>query len=193
MNVDTLPAAGLDILHRFDARAIAHELALPMLATHPVGILVGNTRALWPHFVAAREPVADPLEHYVERAIDALGLPCFYAHRRYDGAFLPFQRVAVAAGLGTLSATGLVIHPSFGPWFALRAIVLADGDPPPRVAISPPCTCEAPCLTALATAVSHRDWHLWLAVRDACPVGRSWRYDDAQIVYHYTRALKLML
>jgi methylmalonic aciduria homocystinuria type C protein len=30
-------------------------------------------------------------------------------------------------------------------------------------------------------------WPLWLAVRDACPIGRAHRYDDAQIRYHYAR------
>jgi hypothetical protein len=28
-------------------------------------------------------------------------------------------------------------------------------------------------------------WHAWLAVRDACPVGRAHRYDDDQLRYHY--------
>jgi methylmalonic aciduria homocystinuria type C protein len=28
-------------------------------------------------------------------------------------------------------------------------------------------------------------WPLWLAVRDACPVGRAHRYCEDQIRYHY--------
>ena len=32
-----------------------------------------------------------------------------------------------------------------------------------------------------------RDWRLWLAVRDACPLGREHRYDDDQLRYHYTK------
>jgi methylmalonic aciduria homocystinuria type C protein len=28
-------------------------------------------------------------------------------------------------------------------------------------------------------------WRLWLAVRDACPVGREHRYSDEQIRFHY--------
>jgi methylmalonic aciduria homocystinuria type C protein len=31
------------------------------------------------------------------------------------------------------------------------------------------------------------DWRSWLAVRDACPVGRSARYAEEQIAYHYTK------
>jgi len=186
--IDQLAAAGLDIVHHFDARQVATELALPRLASHPVGVLVGNTRALWPKFCAARRDVHDPLEAYVEEAIDAIAVPTLYAHRRYDGAFLPFQRIAVAAGLGGLSPTQLVIHPVFGPWFALRAILLIEGTPPRTAPIGAPCRCEASCLTALDAAVSGRDWRRWVAVRDACPVGRAWRYSEEQIHYHYSNA-----
>jgi methylmalonic aciduria homocystinuria type C protein len=28
-------------------------------------------------------------------------------------------------------------------------------------------------------------WRLWLAVRDACPVGREYRYSENQIRWHY--------
>jgi cyanocobalamin reductase (cyanide-eliminating) / alkylcobalamin dealkylase len=30
-------------------------------------------------------------------------------------------------------------------------------------------------------------WRAWLAVRDACPVGREHRYGDDQIAYHYAK------
>jgi methylmalonic aciduria homocystinuria type C protein len=185
--IEALEAAGFDVVHRFDARAVAAELALPALSTYPVGVLVGNTKRMWSRFVAARAPGPDPLERYVEGALEPLGAPTFYAHRRYDGGFLPFQRIAVAAGLGSLSATHLVIHPTFGPWFALRAILLVESAPPPRVTSAPVCTCGAACESALAVALAGDDWRQWLAVRDACPVGRSWRYGDAQLRYHYTK------
>jgi hypothetical protein len=32
----------------------------------------------------------------------------------------------------------------------------------------------------------------WIAVRDACPVGREGRYSDAQLEYHYTKARGLL-
>lgn len=60
-----------------------------------------------------------------------------------------------------------------------------------------PCLdCEATAyrgsaIAAAGTPAGHaaieRHWQLWLAVRDACPVGRSHRYSDAQIRYHYTK------
>ena len=72
----------------------------------------------------------------------------------------------------------------YGPWFALRAAIVMPGEPPP----------PAPPVHALhlRRAVSRRagdcastDWRSWVAVRDACPVGRDHRYSDDQIEFHY--------
>jgi len=190
-----LAAAGFDVAHAFDAHAIAREPELGWLAgAERRGILLGNTRALWPPFAAAMRDLAfaaepDPLERYTEAAVDsaANGARVYYSHRQYDGAFLPFQRVAVATGLGALSEGGLVIHPTYGPWFALRAIVLDDGEPVSRTPIAKPCVCDARCGAALTTALASSDWQAWLAVRDACALG-DWRYRDHQVRYHYTKA-----
>src|SRR5262245_17031530 len=112
----------------------------------PCGLLVGNTRALWPIFSAARDVLGDaphPLERYTEQTIDRIagGAPVFYGHRRYGDAFVPLQRLAVAAGLGALAPTQLVIHPVFGPWFALRAVILHPGIPVQHAPVAPPCSC----------------------------------------------------
>jgi hypothetical protein len=176
-------AAGFDLAHDFDTRAIAD---LP--PGH--GVLIGNSRALWPLFEAARRDEDDPLEHYTERVIDAafVGARIFYAHRKYDGSFIPFQKIAVATGFGALAPSRLVVHPRFGPWFALRAIVIVDGTGPSRSPIAQPCTCEANCALALDAALADPfEWRAWLAVRDACSL-RAERYTDEQIHYHYTHA-----
>src|SRR4051812_21868236 len=108
---EALAAAGFDIVHAFDPRACG----VPAIVdpARPVGLLVGNTRALWPHFVAHREPVPHPLDRYTERVIGSHADRVFYTHRQYAGAFLPFQRIAVATGLGALSPSQLVIHPVY--------------------------------------------------------------------------------
>jgi hypothetical protein len=36
-------------------------------------------------------------------------------------------------------------------------------------------------------AAVERGWRAWVAVRDACPVGRASRYGDEQIRYHYAK------
>lgn len=187
--------AGFDLVHLFDAAIAAHEPGLAMLAdgSRRLGLLVGNTRALWPPFVAARHTdpelaaARDPLDRYTEQSIGRAfpGAPIWFGHRRYDGAFVPLQRLAVATGLGALAPTQLVIHPIYGPWFALRAVVLVAGEPPPTAPIAAPCTCGASCHEALARALAARSWQAWLAVRDACPIGKAFRYSDEQIAYHY--------
>ena len=200
-----LAAAGFDLAHEFDTRALTERApfehgaskAEPRIPDLPPGrgILIGNTRALWPAFEAARRDEPDPLERYVERTIDAAfaGAHIFYAHRKYprDGepaAFIPFQRIAVATGLGALAPSRLVVHPVYGPWFALRAIVVVDGTGPARSPIAQPCTCDARCTAALDAALADPfEWRAWLAVRDACAI-RAHRYSDEQIVYHYTQA-----
>ena len=103
------------------------------------------------------------------------------------------------AGLAHTSPSYLSIHPEHGPWIALRAVIVLDedwtsGEPAPA---PDPCTpCRKPCLAALDRAVKASEkepmgkkvsnrWRLWLAVRDACPMGRSSRYSDEQCEYHY--------
>jgi epoxyqueuosine reductase QueG len=161
-----LEEAGFDIAHAFDAHAVARE----------------------PGAAMREAAVENPLEAYTERVIDAVfpAARILYGHRRYDGAFVPLQRVAVATGLGALAPNGLVIHPEYGPWFALRAIVITDGEPVPRTPIAQPCTCTTACADSLARARAGGDWRAWLAVRDACSL-RRWRYSEEQIRYHYTK------
>ena len=197
--VATLAAAGFDIAHAFDAAQVGRDLGLDLLAGARRGLLIGNTRALWPHFCAARRDSAlaadpDPLDRYSEQTIAAAfpGQRVYYGHRRYDGAFLPLQHLAVATGLGALAPSRLVIHPTFGPWFALRAVVLAgEPPPPPRLPIAQPCRCDAACDDTLQRALRTMDWRDWLAVRDRCQLS-AWRYSDDQIRFHYAAMARLV-
>jgi methylmalonic aciduria homocystinuria type C protein len=194
----TLAAAGFDIAHAFDAAAAAREPGLELLAGDArLGLLIGNTRALWAPFSAALATPElagdpDPLERYTEQTIDAAfashGARVLYGHRQYSAAFLPLQRLAVATGLGALAPTQLVIHPTYGPWFALRAVALLDGEPPRRAPIASPCRCDASCLDAFARAQRSTDWRDWLAVRERCSL-QTWRYGDDQIRFHYVNGL----
>lgn len=201
MDLARLAAAGFDITHGLDVAALAREPGLGVLAgAHRRGILIGNTRALWPIFLAARraDPALaaadDPLDAYTEREVMAAapGARCFFAHRRYDGVFLPFQRLAAAARLATLAPIQLLIHPIYGPWFAVRAAVLLDGDPVTAPPLTPPCICDTACRAAFEHARSAEGWQAWLAVRDACHIGRAYRYDEDQLAYHYTKARELL-
>src|ERR1700759_2490357 len=92
----TLAAAGFDLAHTFDASIVAREPGLGVLAGDArLGILIGNTRALWPRFTEAmRDPALaaerDPLDQYTERCLGAAfpGARIYYGHRCYRGAFV---------------------------------------------------------------------------------------------------------
>jgi len=186
----SLADAGFDLAHAFDAHAAAREPGWERLAAGPrLAILIGNTRALWPKFVAARRDEPDPLDRYLVRTLEAAfpDAPIHYAHRAYDGAYLPFSRLAAATGLGALAPSHLVIHPIYGPWIALRAVVQLEGVPPVRAPIPQPCHCGDTCARALEAARATTDWRAWLALRDACSL-RTHRYSDEQIEFHYATA-----
>jgi methylmalonic aciduria homocystinuria type C protein len=204
--IATLAARGFDLVHAFDLALVPADDAfaeVPRAPERRVGLLIGNTRALWPVFVAAlrADPelasARDPLDLYTERTLAAVfpGAPVAYGHRRYGAArqFIPMQRLAELAGLAVRAPIGLCVHATYGPWFALRAVVALVGDPPPTPALAlpcPPANCERACTPALERAMSATPddaWRAWLAVREACSVGRDHRYEDAQLRYHYTK------
>jgi methylmalonic aciduria homocystinuria type C protein len=177
-------------------------------------IVIGNTRALWPVIRAARAPggllagVRDPIDRYTQDIVGnavahaiAVHAPGVAADVRYSPEPPPrrvaMQRLAAVAGLAWLSPSHMCIHPVYGPWFALRAAIVVDVDgPPPRPPLAPPCDCATHCTPRLTDALAagvpqssaelRPRWHAWLAVRDACPVGRAHRYTDGQLRYHYT-------
>ncbi|HEY0194598.1 MAG TPA: hypothetical protein VGC42_25975 [Kofleriaceae bacterium] len=195
----SLGDAGFDIVHGFDAAQVAPRFAL-LAGRERHGLLVGNTRALWPAFQAARRDEPDPLDRYTERTLAAAfpGARIYYGHHRYasepaplggDPQYLPLGQLAAAVGLGALAPSHLLIHPVHGPWLALRAVVLLDGDPPATAPLAaPPCACcfgaDPACTVALARALTSTDWRDWLAVRDACQL-RADRYSDEQLAFHY--------
>jgi cyanocobalamin reductase (cyanide-eliminating) / alkylcobalamin dealkylase len=164
-----------------------------------LGAVIGNTRALWPRFTAALAEDAAllaeeaPLDRYSERVIGAAAgdAPVLFAHRP---PYPPIQRIADHAGLAHLQPSHLCVHPVYGPWIAMRAVVLLDAPAPAPVAPTPPpCECARGCLPLFERAAAlgfdprhEPTWRAWVAIRDACPLGRAYRYDDDQVRYHYS-------
>lgn len=176
-----------------------------------LGLLLGNTRRLWAPFTeayardAALANAAQPLDSYVVTRLTALladataaGTRLLFAHVTAPSAF-PIQRLAERVGLAALSPSHLAIHPVHGPWLALRAVAVVDvagPDAAPKAVARPCMGCAAPCVPALerarlvsgeplSSAAIARHAPVWIAVRDACPVGRGSRYGEAQLAYHY--------
>jgi hypothetical protein len=164
---------------------------------------------LWQRFSAEQPDGPDPLDRWTratlapvaERFGAALVLP-------NDGPpFRPFQRWARLAEPVHPSPLGLLIHPEFGLWHALRAaLVLPDRrEVPPHTETPSPCaTCAGkPCLTACPVgAFDGRSYaadrcaaHVRSAAgrdcrergcraRHACPVGKGWAWADEQQAFH---------
>lgn len=170
-------------------------------------VLVGNSRTAWSRFLDGLETNPALRDHphpfdtwTIDRLSSALA-PAF--EHRFDLRFafegpphhFSALHLAESSGLAARGPAGLAVHPELGPWFALRAALTLDlpwhpAPPPPA-----PCSgCSAPCVPALERALAnssgashpvHDRWQPWVAVRDACPVGRAFRYPDAQIRWHY--------
>jgi epoxyqueuosine reductase QueG len=163
---------------------------------------------------------AHPLDDFVAAHLSAID-PAGWggtADRRWapcaaDGPPVDFRRLAVDAGLGWLSRTGLLLHPEHGLWLGLRAALfttarLATTGPLPGPG---PCgACRAPCLDACPGGAMVRDptpgnpsaWD-WQRCRDfrgdqpcrarcdvrnACPEGAASRYPDLAQRYHNDHA-----
>jgi methylmalonic aciduria homocystinuria type C protein len=207
-----LSAAGLDLTATFDVAAynaaVEPELALPTFGrASTAGLLIGNTGALWERFVRwvrespGRAALADPFDEYVTEHVSA-ALEGWTGPRlevRYGYELRPrlvaLVTVAEVAGFAWRAPCQLAIHPEYGPWVSLRAVLVADAPGPGEKPAAPACTaCAHACQPALQAALAaseptadavHEEWQTWLAVRDACPVGNAHRYPDAAIRYHY--------
>jgi methylmalonic aciduria homocystinuria type C protein len=181
-------------------------------STH-LAVVVGNTRALWPVWRAAlqRDPALsaseNPLDEYtvlaLGQAVAGLGVRASVRYAHETGSRrVAIQRAAHVAGLAHLTPTHLSVHPIYGPWIALRAVVsfAVPGPSGPAPVLAHPCGgCARGCLPAFERALAapgadpssesslRANWTLWLAHRDACPIGREHRYSEAQIRYHYLR------
>lgn len=189
---------GFDLVQAFDPKRLDDiDLGGHSLGDVPggLGLLVAHSRALWTPFLAQRSEGPHPLDRHCERVVTQaarqLGAPahCFFSHH---APHFPIQRVAETIGFAALSPSHLCLHPDHGPWVGLRAVVIAElpfrGSAPPP--LPHPCVdCDRPCIDALneAMASASATWRDWLAVRDACPVGRGSRYGGSQLRYHYTK------
>ncbi len=177
-------------------------------------VLFGNTRALWAPLLAwraadkARLDELDPVDTYAAEVVTEVlqqVLPDIPWELRLAPEEPPrrvaMQHLAVVAGVTCLSPSGLSVHPEYGPWLAWRAAAMIDLPGPPTCpeAADPCRPCDKPCMERLERALEAHDqlpetsadiagtWRRWVAVRDACPIGKEHRYGVSQLRYHYTK------
>ena len=190
-----------------------------------MGILLGNTKLMWPIFIEhvhqhkAWEHKQNPLDEFIENQVQtalrdvpliSLGkAQVFYSHRRYpassknqEQSFVPFQRLADAMGMCALHEPSyLCIHPEYGPWFSLRALILvslddwpelADCVSPnvPRIIVSDEVTREIQQRMVQLTSGDKATWQDWVKLRrflgHSIPSSSKWEYSQDQLIYHYT-------
>lgn len=176
------------------------------------GFLIGNSRKLWPVFLKQRAASSDlreathPLDLYAAQAITRAArlatdrsFELVFAHVIEPSPF-PIQRLAEQIGFAQLAPSHLAAHPELGPWFGLRAVGVLDLEVEQEAAPgrARPCDgCPAPCLAAFDRALAQTGGaptpasiagnpSPWIAIRDACPVGKQHRYGPHQLAYHYT-------
>ena len=208
--------AGLDLVHPFGLGGLAPGPADERLEDfgrkNALGVLIGNTRALWPAFrhafrtQATLRAAAHPLDDYVTASLKVLlDREAPLARELVLGHVVeprpyPIQRLAERAGFSAISPCQLAIRPDHGTWFGLRAVVTLDCDGPeqaPSPAARPCEGCSAPCVAAFEQALASTAQPLgpetvrvnaeaWIQVRRVCPVGQASRYGEAQLRYHYT-------
>ena len=142
-----------------------------------------------------RDPIDSFTRRVVEEAVrelEAGGIRAragFYWERR-EGEFADFVGLGHACGLGVPSRLGVLIHPTYGPWISLRAVILSSEEfetRPPLDGFAPCSGCPAPCETAcpgaavaeagfdvaacVSTTRSHSPCRSRCAARHACVVG----------------------
>lgn len=213
----------------YDAR-VRDELRLARRApwTRAV-VVVGNGGGdLWRCVEAWAKPSggvgarADPIDEYtvatMERVVPPIVADAGVRSRiaypfRFAEDPLSFVDLAVAAGLGSPSLLRVLVHPTFGPWMALRAAILVDTElaaPRPAEGYDPCPSCvERSCVAACPGGVVHDPggWDVdgCIAHRRAtgdcesrcharfdCVVGREHRYPDDALAHHHRRAWRMM-
>jgi hypothetical protein len=190
-------------------------------------IVVGNGGgAFWRRVVAWADrdggfgAKSDPVDEFtvatIERAVPPLlgGVRSRIVYPfRFAEDPLSFVDLALAAGLGAPSLLRVLVHPTFGPWIALRAAILVDVElslPRPAEGYDPCPTCvERSCVPAcpgrvvhdpggwdVAGCIEHRrrtgDCEARCHARFDCVVGREHRYPDDALAYHHRRAWRMM-
>ncbi len=214
---DNLRNNGLDLTHTFSVQdynqAVDGSLKLETYGRdQTLTLLIANTRNIWPHFsqslhqqpnlAGTPNPLYTNVERVVREALQSSDIPveCSvrWAHAEGD-KLIAIQKLADASGFAKQGPMGLNIHDIYGPWIGLRAVITFDVENLEKSAPTEgPCaSCDKPCLAPLDAAMKatesltsdnvEANWELWLATRDACPVGRQHRYFDDQIRYHYTK------
>lgn len=217
-----LDAAGLNLVAVFELDGLPDDVATLLAVACPSAtsyrqlILIGHAgRALWEAVKAFGLASANPIDDFTVRAVEAWASRSLVGlrwERPFPGeAPLPLQRLGQLAGWHHPSPFMVGVNWAWGPWFAYRAVLLADSrfQPTPPVPGDSPCDAcaERPCVLrcvggALAQGAYDAErcgdyraqpgsrCEATCLARLACPVGREHRYEERQLRHAYGASLK---
>lgn len=213
---------GFPLLFVFSTQSDLAQTTLKQNTTQPEQynslILIAHAgQSLWPHFTEHQKnhPKSfNPIDDYsIQSSTEILATlgdqnPLFL-YPNTNVSLFPFLE---QTGWGFSSPVGILIHPQFGLWWAIRSFIATKLILTPSQALSDihPCTLcvEKPCLSSCpvqATQISGLDFKLCsetrlkesscgndCAARLACPIGQNFTYSEEQRRYHNGRSLKMI-
>ncbi len=224
---------GLDLFQVFRAEAYNAFLAsdhrythLPRLPTasnaaFTPAVLIGNYKAIWEPFKQYCQRTTDQLDnpldtfvaesiHEALQSIDQCIKPTLFYPYETGPKFVHFQKVAHLSNMAHLHPdANLCVHPQYGAWMALRAVLVFDKYPVSNdlvnmfqqepFSIQSPIPLDDPkvqeALCAFMNACKEKlpyssTWKLLVNVRDAISAFQpaiQHRYTEEQIIYHYLK------
>lgn len=159
--------------------------------------MIGNTKTLWEPFTSYYHKVelpVDPLNSYSKMSIQTAAkelspTKTYWADETEPGKILALQRMITVSKLGSLCKTShLCIHPVYGPWFAIRAVLVFNEIVGPEdTSKEQEFIAENPLelATVVEEAIATGSWEKWLEVRRKIHPNHPWEFSPLQIAYHY--------
>jgi epoxyqueuosine reductase QueG len=223
-----LAPAGLNLVgaaavEAYDAGVPATHRLARLLPGVRSAIVIGNgggafweAHRAWCRQDPRRAAAPDPLDRFTVSVIEEAARPLRAGGAvrvvypfRFAAEPVSFVHLAECAGLGRRSLVGVLVHPVFGPWIALRAAILVPGAltaarPADGFDPCPGCV-ERACLPACpAGAIGSGGWDIprcaahRRAAEDGCAarcharfdcvIGRAHRYPPEALAYHQAQA-----
>ena len=226
-----LKKMGLDLAAPFNTKWYNDSIAEDHLMMKPLphfgrpdgalAFIVGSSRNVWQHFLRYSPRTAFPdlpkacvgicaFDQFVEDAMyiaveraktdPKMGRTYAFAHAMEND--YAFQRAAAIAAMTDLDPlTNLCIHPIYGAWVSMRAIVIFDCDPPtmhPRPVTATLTDGEIDRCNAVLQkieAAGPDDWEDCLKLRESIKRGKDYKFSENHIMYFFQgpnrcRALK---
>lgn len=214
--------AGLNLQAVFDLDSLPQELKATLKAGcrnfssfRQLIVLAHGGKKLWSAFkksgIKSENPIdgftCQTIQHFFNDRHKGMHYEILYP----NGPMLDLQKLGALAGWHHPSPFMVGINQNWGPWFAYRAVILADSDFDLTTREKNPSPCDScsdkPCITKCPGKAYEKGQLILKKCIDyrkqtpshckdkclsrlACPVGSSHRYEKDQMAYHYGISMK---